>query len=75
MDRHDRNWESLKRRYLRDARRALSTVKGARVGAVLDDVRAHLDQRLAELEPARRTPDGSALNEPTKPPRSRTNAK
>ncbi|MBN2127965.1 MAG: carboxypeptidase regulatory-like domain-containing protein [Sedimentisphaerales bacterium] len=57
MDRQDRNWENLKSRYLRDIRRALSGVKGARVRAVLDDVSGHLDQRLAELEPARRTPE------------------
>jgi len=48
MDRQDRNWETLKRRYLRDVRRALSAVKGACVQAVLGDVSAHLDQRLAE---------------------------
>ena len=57
MDGQDRNWENLKRRYLRDVRRALSAVKGARVRAVLDDISGHLDQRLAELEPAQRTPE------------------
>ncbi len=50
-----RKWENLKADYLRKVEKTLSSVKHPRGKEVLDDVRAHLDNRFAELEPQEQT--------------------
>ncbi|MHC4647396.1 MAG: hypothetical protein ACYTBJ_18040 [Planctomycetota bacterium] len=50
-------WDRLKTEYLRQVEKVLSSVRSPRVRQVVDDLRWHLDQRFAELEPARRTAD------------------
>jgi hypothetical protein len=46
----DKAWENLKAEYLNNVKRALSSVKHPHMAEVLEDVRAHLDQRFAELK-------------------------
>ena len=48
-------WANLRREYLRQVEKALSSVRHPRARDVLDDVGAHLDRRLAELTPAQRS--------------------
>ncbi|MHC4520099.1 MAG: tetratricopeptide repeat protein, partial [Planctomycetota bacterium] len=48
-------WASLRREYLRQVEKALSSVRHPRARDVLDDVGAHLDRRLAELTPEQRS--------------------
>ncbi|MHC4528781.1 MAG: HAAS signaling domain-containing protein, partial [Planctomycetota bacterium] len=47
--------DKLKAGYLRQVEKVLSSVKSPRVKQVIEDIRLHLDQRFAELEPGRRT--------------------
>jgi hypothetical protein len=47
--------DRIKAEYLRQVEKVLSSVKTPRVEQVIEDIRLHLDQRLAELEPGRRT--------------------
>lgn len=47
----NKTWDSVKAEYLRQVKKALSSVKHPRSKEVLDDVRCHLDKRFAELEP------------------------
>ncbi len=52
------NWEQLRDDYLHEVERRLRRVDHPRKREVLDDLRAHLAQRFAELSPEDRTPDG-----------------
>jgi hypothetical protein len=47
--------DRLKAGYLRQVEKVLSSVKSPRVKQVIEDIRLHLDQRFAELEPGRRS--------------------
>ncbi|MHC4477274.1 MAG: HEAT repeat domain-containing protein [Planctomycetota bacterium] len=51
MTSESKTWASVKSKYLREAERALSSVRHPRIKEVLSDVSAHLDRRFAELEP------------------------
>ncbi|MHC4618282.1 MAG: S8 family serine peptidase [Planctomycetota bacterium] len=55
MTSETKTWESLKAKYLREVEKVLSSVKHPRIRDVLSDVRSHLDQRFAELEPGQET--------------------
>jgi hypothetical protein len=48
-------WEEIKTRYVEQARKALSSSGHPRSSEVLEDVRAHLDRRFAELLPHQQT--------------------
>ncbi|MHC4648316.1 MAG: HEAT repeat domain-containing protein [Planctomycetota bacterium] len=50
MSSERKDWENLKAEYLKEAEKALSSVKHPHMAEVLQDVRSHLDQRFAELE-------------------------
>jgi len=50
-----KTWDRLRAEYLRQVEKALLPTRCPRVKQVIEDVRSHLDQRFAELEPARRT--------------------
>ncbi|UCC97651.1 MAG: hypothetical protein JSW66_17625 [Phycisphaerales bacterium] len=50
MTSESRKWESVKAEYLRKVEKALALVKHPRGKEVIEDVRAHLDRRFAELE-------------------------
>ena len=55
MTSENKMWDSLKAEYLRQVAKALSSVKHPRSKDVLEDVRSHLQQRFAELEPSQQT--------------------
>jgi hypothetical protein len=59
MTDESKGWAKLRRDYLRQVEKALSSVRHPRARDVLDDVGAHLDRRLAELAPGQR--DSEAL--------------
>lgn len=52
MNPESQTWKGLKAEYLHKVEKALSAVKNPRKQDVLADVRSHLDNRFAELEPA-----------------------
>ncbi len=55
MTAENKTWDSLKAKYLGQVAKALSSVKHPRTKDVLEDVRCHLQQRFAELEPDEQT--------------------
>ena len=55
MTSENKTWDALKAKYLHQVERALSSVRHPRRKEVLEDVRCHLEQRFAELEPDRQT--------------------
>ncbi|MHC4570611.1 MAG: HAAS signaling domain-containing protein [Planctomycetota bacterium] len=55
MTSENKKGDSLKAKYLDQVQKALSSVKHPRSKDILDDVRCHLEQRFAELEPDEQT--------------------
>jgi len=55
MSSKNKTWETVKANYLRQVEEALSSVNHPRSREIIDDVRSHLDQRFAELEPHQHT--------------------
>lgn len=55
MTSESKQWDSLKTEYLRKVAKALSSANHPRRKDILEDVRTHLDQRFAELEPDQQT--------------------
>ena len=55
MTSEDKRWDRLKADYLGKVEKALSSVQHPRRNEVLEDVRAHLERRFAELAPEQHT--------------------